>query len=360
MTVGILPVQDQSERVTVRHGRFRVERGYDPSVRVPDFMLKCVGFVGEVTHRDSSGRPQGDLHATGFFVSVDTYDPEFLLAPAVYFITAKHVVDDLAGRKIYFLVNNQSGGTITIENALADQWWFHPNDKSADVAVVQVWPQPTADIITVAIQQLATEQLIEKMDIGIGDAVYSTGLFTPAPGTARNVPIVRVGNIAMMPGEQIQTELGFADVYLVEARSLGGVSGAPVFVRPTIDFKVTDVRGKQRNAFAAGLGFMLIGLMHGHWDIRESEMNKAFFDHDRKRGVNMGIAMVVPANKILETIYQPELLTMRKEAEKKDMRRMVPGMDSAKLHKQESPTFTKDNFETALKKATRKVAPPKS
>jgi hypothetical protein len=351
-------VQDQPERVTVRHGRFRVERGYDPSVRVEDFMLKCVGFVGEVTHRDSSGRPQGDLHATGFFVAVDTNDPESL-APAIYFVTAKHVVDDLAGRKVYFLVNKQSGGTITVENALADRWWFHPNDTTADVAITQVWPHPTADIVSVSTLQLATEHLIEKMDIGIGDEVYSTGLFTPAPGTARNVPIVRVGNIAMMSGEQIQTELGFADVYLVEARSLGGVSGAPVFVRPTVQFKITDSRSKARTAYAAGLGFMLIGLMHGHWDIRESEMNKAFFDHDRKRGVNMGIAIVVPAIKILEAIYQPELVTMRKEAEKKDMRRMVPGMDSAKPDKQQPQTLTKDDFESALKKASRKIEPTK-
>jgi hypothetical protein len=220
--------------------------------------------------------------------------------------------------------------------------------------VAQVWPQSSADIISVAVGQLATEQLLEKMDVGIGDEVYSTGLFTPAPGTARNVPIVRQGNIAMMPGEQIQTELGFADVYLVEARSLGGVSGAPVFVRPTIDFKTTDSKGKPRAAFAAGLGFMLLGLMHGHWDIRESDMNKAFFDHDRKRGVNMGIAIVVPASKILETIYQEELVAIRREGERLATRRMVPGTDSAKPKSEES-TFTKDAFESALKKASRKI-----
>jgi hypothetical protein len=322
-------------------------------------MLKCVGFVGEVTHRDASG-VSGDLHATGFFVSVSSATPKEKGTISFYFVTAKHVVNDLAGREVYFLVNKMDGGTTTIQSTIGNRWWFHPTDKSADIAIAQVWPDPTVDIVFLDVLQLATPELLEKLDIGIGDEVYSTGLFTPAPGMARNIPILRQGNIAMMPGEQIQTELDFADVYLVEARSLGGVSGAPVFVRPTIDFKVTDFRGKQRNAFAAGLGFMLLGLMHGHWDIRESEMNKAFFDHDRKRGVNMGIAIVVPAIKILDTIYQSELVTMRKEAEKKDMKRMVPGTDSAKLHKQESPTFTKDNFETALKKASRKIEQPKS
>jgi hypothetical protein len=240
---------------------------------------------------------------------------------------------------------------------MGNRWWFHPTDKSVDVALTQVQPDSTADVVFLDERQLATPELLEKLDIGIGDEVYSTGLFTPAPGTARNVPILRQGNIAMMPEEQIQTELGFADVYLVEAHSLGGVSGAPVFVRPTIDFKVTDSDGKERNAFAAGLGFVLLGLMHGHWDIRESEMNKAFFDHDRKRGVNMGIAIVVPAIKILETIYQPELVAMRKEAEQKATKRMVPGMDSAKTQEQEPSLLTKDDFEAALKKASRKIEP---
>lgn len=358
MTVGT-QISDtrRAGTVTVRNGHFRIEREPDPSVRVHDFTLKCVGFVGEVTHRDSTGT-YGDLHATGFFVSVPCETPEMKAkgACAVYFVTAKHVVTDLQGGEVYFLVNKIGGGTTTFESTVGNRWWFHPTDESADVAVAQVWPHRTADIISVSITQLATPELLAELDIGIGDQVYSTGLFTPAPGTARNVPILRYGNIAMMPGEQIQTDLGFADVYLIEARSLGGVSGAPVFVRPTIDFRIADRKGQGRDAFAAGLGFALLGVMHGHWDIKESEMNKAFFDHDRRRGVNMGIAIVTPAIKIIETINQTELLEMRREGERQETRKMVPGTDSAKP---KEPDFTKEDFETALTKASRKIEKPK-
>lgn len=45
--------------VTVRHGHFRIARGYDPSVRVPDVMLESVGFVGEVMHRDADDAVDG-------------------------------------------------------------------------------------------------------------------------------------------------------------------------------------------------------------------------------------------------------------------------------------------------------------
>ena len=352
MTVGI-----QSPVVTVRNGRFRIEKGIDPSVRVPNFVLKCVGFVGEVTHRDSSG-VSGDLNATGFFVSVPCTSPELLRtgAAAVYFVTAKHVAQDLKDREFYFLVNRVGGGTVAIESIMGDKWWLHPTDKTADVAVAQVSGSVgrEADIMSVSIVQLATPERLAHLDIGIGDEVYMTGLFTPAPGAAQNVPIIRHGNIAMMPSEQIQTELGYADVYLIEARSIGGLSGSPVFARPTIRLKLAGPRRKGNAFLGVGDGTTLLGLMHGHWDIREEQKNRAFYDQDRKHGVNMGIGIVVPAVKILETINREELVAIRKEGERLVSRSMVPGTDSAKP-KLETQEFTQRDFEAALKKASRKI-----
>jgi hypothetical protein len=78
----------------------------------------------------------------------------------------------------------------------------------------------------------------------------------------------------MMPNEQVQTVLGYADVYLVEARSLGGLSGSPVFVRHTVQQRVKSTDDKEIYIFMNGTGKTLLGLMHGHWDINESEMNK--------------------------------------------------------------------------------------
>ena len=49
------------------------------------------------------------------------------------------------------------------------------------------------------------------------------------------MPIVRQGCLAMMLSEQIQTDLeGFADIYLIEARFIGGISGSPVFAPPSV------------------------------------------------------------------------------------------------------------------------------
>jgi hypothetical protein len=319
-------------------------------VRVPDVILKCVGFVGEVASRDSSGTVHGDLCATGFFVSLP-----FVGNPTqsfAYFVTAKHVATELAGRDIYFLVNKKGGG-VTIAPHHGDRWFLHPTDATADVAVIPVYNNPDSNITAVHVGNLGVPSLLQQLEIGIGDEVFATGLFTPAPGSKRNEPIVRHGNIAMMPLEQIQTELGFADVYLIEARSIGGLSGCPVFVRPTINMSITDQRPGIKNFFGLGHGATLLGLMHGHWDIKETEMNKVFISHVGAHGVNLGIGIVVPAYKILEVINRPELKLMRQEVTERLTRRNVPGMDSAKPKKQE-PQFTEEDFEAALKKVSRK------
>lgn len=349
--------QVETEIVPRWNGRYRIEKGYDPTVRVPDFVLKCVGFVCPVEHRDGGSVPSGEPQGTGFFVSVPCEHPEMQAkgACAVYFVTAKHVLDELKGKELFFSVNKIDGGKTVIERIIGNRWWYHPTDKAADVAVAQVWPSYDADLISVSITQLGVPELLASVNVGIGDEVYSTGLFAPVDAEHQNVPILRQGNLAMLPAQQIQTELGYADMYLIEARSLGGISGSPVFVRPTIEFKVPERRtGKAFDVFGAGLGIILLGLMHGHWDVKESEMNQARFVHDRQRGVNMGIAMVVPAIKILETINQEALVKMRRDAEKRATSGMVPGMDSVGP-KEAKQNFTKDDFESALKKVTRKV-----
>jgi hypothetical protein len=344
-----------TEKVTIRHGHLRIERERDPSVRVPDIMLNCVGFVGEVTHHDSSGAVEGDLHATGFFVSVP-FGKDGGPPSLVYFVTAKHVAADLRDKEVYLLVNKIGGG-ITTMPTVTDRWYLHPTDPTADVAVIQVGDPHDADIKAVHIKSLGVPPLLEKLDIGIGDEVFAIGLFTPVAGSARNEAIVRHGNIAMMPQEQIQTELGYADVYLVEARSIGGLSGCPVFVRPTIQVPRPTSDPHTRNAWAVGHGTVLLGLMHGHWDIKESEMNKAFITHDRKRGVNLGIGIVVPALKILETINRPEFQEMRKQLEQGLSRKSVPGVDSVRPREKEQASFRKEDFDAALKKASRRITP---
>jgi hypothetical protein len=119
----------------------------------------------------------------------------------------------------------------------------------------------------------------------------------------------------MVPQETIRsTRLGSIDAYLVEARSQGGLSGSPVFIRPTRTVgieKIFEITGYGDLRF--------LGLVHGHWDIHPND-----FPMDDVRvvdsSVNMGIAIVVPARKILEILHIPEILFIRKTLEDKYLR----------------------------------------
>jgi hypothetical protein len=59
--------------------------------------------------------------------------------------------------------------------------------------------------------------------------------------------------------------------------------------------------------------------------------------------VNLGVSIVVPAKKSLETPYHPELVAMRKERWERENKNQQPVADSAI-----KPAFTKADFEAAL------------
>lgn len=351
MTIPLTYIRAGSNRVVrCGRGRFRIETGYDVPVRIPSVVLKSVGFIGEATDEDSAGLG-GDLCATGFFVCVPFKSPELWSERICYFVTAGHVAKELSDKPLYFLVNKRGGGVTSLE-PLDDTWGVHPTDRTTDVAIMQVKHEADSDIATISINDLVTTEHLEKEVVGVGDEVFITGLFTEAPGTSRNMPIVRHGNLAMIPDGQIQTEMGYADVYLVEARSIGGLSGSPVFVRPTVEIIVQEGR-----LHASG-PIKLLGLMQGHWAIKESEMNEPSIVHNRQRGVNLGIGVVVPAIKIIETINGPRMVEMRDDYEEivlhHKKKKSAPGNDMARP-KDKQEDFTKEDFEEALKKATRKT-----
>jgi hypothetical protein len=61
----------------------------------------------------------------------------------------------------------------------------------------------------------------------------------------------------------------------------------------------------------------LLGLVHGHWNIRPEDKNSVVIvpDNESPHRVNLGIGIVVPASKILEVINHPELIEMRRQSD---------------------------------------------
>ena len=284
-------------------------------MRVPDVLTLSVAYLAEEIALDSGGS-NFDLIGSGFFIAVPSTVHQGVFHA---FVTAKHLVDEHKGRQLDLVVNGYSGKPVVIPIPLDWPWFSHPTDKSADVAITPFSMQPEVKAVSLRVKDfVAASEVGFGNKLGEGDEVFFPGLFTWAPGESRMTPIVRHGHLAMIPDGPIQVDNSFADVYLIEAHSIGGMSGSPVYVRETVSL----------SAGMTGTGNMkLLGLMHGHWDIKESEMNKPSFVHDRQRGVNMGIAVVVPASKILETVNHPELVAMRERTDAEINQGGAPGPD---------------------------------
>jgi hypothetical protein len=322
-------------------------------MQVPDDIRKCVGFIG---YTNVEG--QRKLAGTAFFVSYELEDSRG--AAFVYLVTAKHVIDNIRDKNasaVEVRLNFRDGNAKWITTHIQD-WLFHPDDDFVDVAVLQI-VIPDAlqvDYRRFNVKGFATDQVIKDEWVGVGDEVFLTGLFINHYGLKANIPIVRVGNIAAMPEEKVEVkDLGLIDAYLVEARSIGGLSGSPVFVY------IGPLRMKDRK-LEIPIGedkefkiFYLLGLMHGHYDVKPlpDEVNVDSLD---KETVNMGIAIVVPASKILEVLDQPMLKKQRAKDESAFRKRQQEKLLPTAAAGDATEPFRENAFEDALKRASR-IAP---
>lgn len=256
-----------------------------------------------------SCRPEG----TAFLLGMPTTDPN---VNAFYLVTAKHVIDDIPKRGtadsfIYARINPIEGRTaIDPIKSSPDDWLTHPTDQS-DIAVIP-FRAPLAhdyDVVALSTSIALTHEAIEKEQIGVGDDVFTIGLFVKHTGRLRDVPIVRTGNIAMM-----HEDIGDMEAFLVEARSIGGLSGSPVFVRAN-PFLGNSLNIKPQP-------FFWLGIHHGAWHTSRTVDAAS----DEFAGMHMGIGIVIPAWKVMEVLNQPALARQREELvrEHRDSNRPVP------------------------------------
>ena len=278
-------------------------------MRIPEDVKKCVVYFGfEVSEGANRKRKYG---GTGFLIVMPS---KIQGASFLFLVTAKHVVDKLSGRNVYIRANTKDGKSQELKILDNQKWYFHPTDNAADVALIPVFLPQEFDFLPIPSSMLLAEKVRLDSGIGIGDEVFITGLFVHHVGHAKNLPIVRTGNIAMTPDERIPIkDFGMMETYLIEARSIGGLSGSPVFV--------INIKGNQAVLY-------LMGLIHGHWDVPpENLMDDTSQDAGAKAGVNVGIAIVTPASKILDVLLCEEATKERERAESEHIAKNSPTPD---------------------------------
>jgi hypothetical protein len=270
-------------------------------MQIPDEILKCVAFLA---CKRNSGYVSG---GTVFFVGYPNTADDGVVAP--YAVTARHVIEEIGNRgdgNAYCRLNTRQGGVTFLPVPISS--WVFNDDLRIDVAAAPIpLNSETCDHKVLPLTTFITSDIISRYELGIGDDLFFPGLFTQRPGEDRNLPIVRIGNIAAMPEEPVQTQWGvLRPPYLVEARSLGGLSGSPVF------WNHGSVRMSSGTLAVAGgsAPFFLLGLIHGHYEERGGTWGangSAAIDGANTVSANMGIAIVIPAHDILSTLNHPDL-----------------------------------------------------
>jgi len=277
----------------------------DP-MRLNDDVISCVGFVG-YRERLAGGNTTLTPAGTVFFVTypIDSSIPQH---SATYAITAMHVIENIArcscdGRP-YFRLNTKDEA-IWLATDLCD--WFYPDDPTIDVAVLPIKAdQFNQGHKCIPQSMFVTDEVLKNEAIGPGHDLFFPGLFVHHFGDARNLPIVRWGAIAAMPSERIRTRWNSINGILVEARSIGGLSGSPVFVHCG-PFRPSHVVG-----FAPGeIRYYLLGLVHGHFGVDLGLGDVVTKDDRLSNSLNMGIAIIVPASDILLALNSPALIDQR-------------------------------------------------
>jgi hypothetical protein len=329
------------------------------TVRINEDARKCVVFFGVPSPNakpDSDGE-RWHYGGTGFLVTHTEGPLHFQ-----YLVTCAHAAKELenwsdTGFVIRANLKDGKSHPITIDHA---KWFYHP-DTTVDVAVSPIG----FDDKIYDVQWVNTLGFKRQTPLGVmcGDIISIVGLFRLRVGTKKNIPIVHTGTIASLsdPSEKIPIERGEnfieTEAYLVEAQSLEGLSGSPVFIHQTVGlvFPNSKLPG---GTYPTGFGpAHVLGMYIGAWDAEPGKILSKDRGIDGKYRVPVGVGLVVPSEKIIEVIENhPELKMQREEELKRFQKSKAAKADSSfpAREKEAGNPNHKEDFTALLDAAARK------
>lgn len=270
-------------------------------MRIDDDFLRAVCFVGVA---DENPHDRFGVLGTGFFVGIPAFSKELQQRDDMFIVvvTAKHVLAKAneLGKQVWIRMNNAGGQAIFAKMVGA---WIESNDP-VDLAIHPV-PGEGLSIKMIHLDAFVGGPSSDPYQIGIGDKLIVVGLFGFRPGTRGNIPAVRQGILSAMPTEPLIDERSGLeyDAYLAELISIGGLSGSPAFVLlPQISKK-----GRIRS----DPGWIFVGVVRGHWT-------------DKGNGdeaINVGMAVITPAEELAALINEPVFVKERKTAEAEELKK---------------------------------------
>jgi len=340
----------------------------------PEF-LECTIYLYPSEADAEDGNRIG---GSGFLISIPIKDSKISVLCAV---TNKHVID--SGNMVARI--NTVDGRKDIIPLDGMRWFSHPHGDDVTLCPIQLGAHHQVKCIP--LHFFLTKSLIDDLEIGPGDEVFIVGRFVNHEGKQRNLPSVRFGNISQMPWEPILIDGYPQESFLVEARSISGYSGSPVFVylppAPMPTFGIWTKEGKKllnegkiqfpgvskkrMNSFQMQLGPWLMGVDYCHirWDepILSRRTQKPIND-DWFIKSNTGMMGVVPVWKLTDIIEGVEMKSLldaaAEEAAKIAKKDSKVELDVANFSRSEPPTTAdnpshREDFNRLLGAAARKT-----
>jgi hypothetical protein len=278
-------------------------------------------------------------------------------------------------------LNRKDGTTECLVTNRSD-WVLHPDGD--DIAAFSLALNPEElRLAGINDSLFVSLETITYHDIGIGDNVFMIGRFRNHEGIKENIPALRFGNIAMMPKQRIvDTASGIEqEAFLVEMRSIPGYSGSPVFLYSTdamFDMSKRDLSKEQAAlrqaeldkgrpifpvdpgplAFLVPKGPFLLGIDFCHINNYEKVTDSNGSEIGKVR-INTGMAGVIPAWKIRE-LLDVEVFAMNRQQQEESGKQSSETHVSLDIAEKEEASFTQQDFEADLRKATRRVEPSES
>ncbi len=294
-------------------------------MQIDERTRNCVAFIG-IENESGQFVPYG----TGFLISKFYRGTQFN-----YIVTCNHVLDIIPGNTVALRINLYVSGSEILQ--YNKDRWFRKQEKDIAVLPCHLWFAKYYLMTVVIGDDFATKEKLIEFNVRPGFGTLLVGLFTSHYGDIRNEPIVRIGNIAAMPDDPLLTSAGYIKGYLVESRSIGGLSGSPVFL------------DMERHGF--GVANYVLGMMQGYYTTQEYDVVRGDSLAD---AMNSGMGVVIPIEEIGDFINSPAICQLMEETMKKVTKNSGarPAMGKP-IPDSENPQH-KEDFNSLVSAATKK------
>src|SRR5260221_2057194 len=188
--------------------------------RISDDILDSVVYI---YRSEDAARNSERIGGTGFLVGVQSETREQIAH--VYIVTNSHVVNS-AGPECAIRLNTKGKNSDT--KKLGSSGWG-PSPDDSDVSLFPMGlSSDFHQFRYIDMSAFLTKEEVGKHNVGPGDDIFMVGRFVKHAGDRKNLPMVRLGYIGMMPNEPIEHPHWKTpqESYLADMRSGGGCSGS--------------------------------------------------------------------------------------------------------------------------------------